>query len=98
MTALLLCGIPQSSVLSPFLFNFYMKPLGKIICYNGMKYLQCTDDTQVYIFIPGDTSDAVAVVSWCLEAVGGWMGDNLTTGVWLNPGKTEWPWVYGALG
>ncbi|KAM6466454.1 uncharacterized protein PHA67_012250 [Liasis olivaceus] len=70
-----------------------MKPLGEIIRHHRMRYHQYADDTQLYISIPGDLSDAVTTLSLCLEALGVWMGNNRLQ---LNPGKTEWLWVGGS--
>lgn len=78
-----MCGL----VLSPLLFNIYMRLLGEIIRHRRVRYYQCTDDTQMYIFVPGKLSTVVAVLSWFLEAVRVWMGNKK---VQMNPGKTEW--------
>lgn len=71
--------------LAPLLFSIYMKPLGEIIGHHGTRYLQYTDDAQLYISIMVDPSDA-EVALMVLEFVGVWMGDN---GLQLNPGKRE---------
>lgn len=65
-----LCGVLQDLVLSPLLFNIYMKLLGEIIHPPGVRYHQCDgDDAQLYPSACRETSHAVDVVSWCLEVV-----------------------------
>ena len=79
-------GVPQGSVLSPMLFNMYMKPLGAVIRSFGVRCHQYADDTQLYFSFSSSSGEAVEVLNRCLGATMDWMRANKLR---LNPDKTE---------
>ena len=74
------CGVPQRSIISPMLFNIYMRPLGGVIKGCGAS---CH---QLYISFSPTSVNAVLSLQRCLETVLEWMQSN---GLRLNPDKME---------
>lgn len=80
----LLCGMPQGLVFFPLFLFKYIRLLGKVIQQFEGKYHQYADGTQLYTSTQGYLSDAMEVLSQCLEAVAAWMVNNR---LWLNQSK-----------
>ena len=47
------CGVPQGAILSPMLFNVYMRPLTWLLQSFGLGCHQYADDTQLYLLMDG---------------------------------------------
>ena len=73
------CGVLQGSIISPMLFNIYMRLLGEVIRSFGASCHQYADDTQ--LFHPSVVDAALSLERW-LYTVLGWRKDNRLR---LNP-------------
>ena len=80
-------GVPQGSVLGPFLYTVYTVPIGAIISYRMTNYHIYADDKQLYPSAPAPCVNAiVSKVEKCTDDVNSWMVSNKLK---MNEEKTE---------
>ena len=77
-------GVPQGSVLGPFLFSVYVSPIANVITSYGVQFHQYADDTQLYIAAKSQSD--IKTLEECTLAVRDWF---TTNGMLLNPDKSE---------
>ena len=85
------CGVPQGSVLGPFLFTQYTVPIGAICRRHGVSYQLYADDTQLYVTFkvndPEDLQSALLRIEACISEIRAWM---VLHRLKLNDDKTEY--------
>ena len=60
-------------MLSPVLFNFYMRPLAQLIQSFGLGCHQYADDTQLFLLMDGHLLIPPDCLASCLGAVADWL-------------------------
>jgi hypothetical protein len=83
-------GVPQGSILGPFLFIFFTSPIGEICRKYGIKFHIYADDLQLYCELdpknPNDTQTNINNLECCIAEIRAWMRVNKLK---LNDMKTD---------
>jgi hypothetical protein len=80
-------GFPQGSVIGPFGFKPYTKPLASIAKKYDLSIHLYADDTQLYLcYSPENVDTAMSQIEQCIEEIRDWMEHNFLK---LNDEKTE---------
>ena len=90
----LIYGVPQGSVIVPFLFTQYTVPIGAICRKHGVSYQLYADDTQIYITFhisnDADRKAALANFEACVAEIRAWM---VMHRLKLNDDKTKFVYL-----
>lgn len=79
-------GVPQGSVLGPFMFAMFVSPIDNVLGSSGAKYHQYADDTQLYIDVQPTSWLRFNDITRCADNVTSWFLEN---GLLINPTKTD---------
>jgi len=93
-TTVVVCGVPQGSVLGLMLFIIYTADLAVIVVEHGLSLHQYADDSQIYGSCPPVATSSLSTdISLAVDNISSWMRSNRLQ---LNADKTEMMWCASA--